>query len=263
MKKHALYLKFMEDKFDTIIKWYNLLDSISPNLFNIYVWIESKKDPKEIIKKYNLKKYKNKSHIYFITHFNKKEFCYNIDEKENIVTEFIRQFGPYFFMKAHCQAHLKTFFLTKEKYIINLDADDIFYDNLTQNHLLRVIDYLNKTKLMIITRPFHAHQNCWSWGFTVSHRDVIKNLDLFMKRDFHKLCKKSIEILGKRWWTNDSKLKINLDHYFDLLLRVEKKIPEKNLFFGFKDFKWKDNNWNKNAIIIEQEFLRKHKCPLL
>jgi hypothetical protein len=244
-------MKFHETKFRTINHWYHLLDDLTDDLFNVYIWVESKKKPDGFIKKYHLQRYSKKQHINFITHFNKKDFCNDIEVKQKNVDQFMKDNGITNFI-PHCHAHFKSFFLTKEEYIINLDADDMFYDFLSQEHLLKCIDFLLTHEVPIITRPFWFWRGAgWSFGFTVSKKNVLDYLHIFKFR-------------GKKWFEKNMKERFpcyNLDHYFGAILIGEKKIPIENLFFGFKDHFWSTEKALRGEIDFLERKIDQKKFP--
>ena len=78
--------------------------------------------------------------INYITHFNKVDYCKDIEALEKIIKNFITDVGIDK-QQGHCQAHIKSFLFPKEEYIIHVDGDDMFYDKLTCDDLIRLYNY--------------------------------------------------------------------------------------------------------------------------
>ena len=50
---------------------------------------------------------------------------------------------------------LKAFLIPKNcEYIFKLDGDDMFYPNFKIEYLYKIVNYMKKHKLKILTRPF-------------------------------------------------------------------------------------------------------------
>jgi hypothetical protein len=227
----CLYLKFYEKLIDRISKWTNIIDDCIDNNINVYVWIESQQ---ELSHFKNLYKPNN---VKYITHNNKKQYNSNIIDLETKITEFQHNVG----LKQqtqHCQAHLKSFLLTSEDYILHLDADDMYYTNTNLRDILKLKNYMIENNLEILARPYWILQNRgWSFGFVMQKRTILDKMFIFNYNDL------SSEFKGIKFKVinRDIYKVMNLDNYFGMILIDYYKIPIEKLFFHFqKNKKWND-----------------------
>ncbi len=242
--KFCMYIKFYETKIKFIEKWVPLFkEIIDRNICAIYVWIESQLDYKLI--NYQLP-FPDK--IKYITHFNKTDYCNNIVILEKIIQHFMndvginQQFG-------HCQAHLKSFIFPKEEYIIHIDGDDMFYDNLTANDLNNLYNFAKSNNASILSRPYWITVNRgWSFGFVIQKKELLKNMFVFNSFMLGNNFKKD----GFKEKNKDMIKCLNLDNYFGMILFDYYKIPCNKLFFHFKSFPfWSD------CVNTDQQFINK------
>lgn len=245
LKKHnkyyALYLKFYYESFDKINNWYDILDKIDYNQVDVYIWIFDSQS-RNILENANIIQCKNKyPNIKFITNYNETQFLTQTDL--NFLTQFQNQ-NNIIHQLGHAISHLKSFLIPKNvKYIFNIDADDMFYPKFDIKYFNIICQYMDATQSKILTRPFHQWANSgWSFGFTIACVDILKYMNLN-------------QIQGTNWETLDRQNKAyNLDNLFGHILLLQYKLLHKDLYFGLKDYDWRECEMDYlksiNAIMI-------------
>jgi hypothetical protein len=252
----CLYLKFYETKISFIKIWEKIIDDIiDNNICPIYIWIESHKNIKD------LQLYREDK-INYITHYNKKDYNENILELEQQISIFIKNIGMVNQIN-HCQAHLKSFLLTKEETIIHLDGDDMFYKKLTVQDLINGVEYMDKNNLEIISRPYWITINRgWSFGFVIQKRSILDKLFIFNYNEIpneYKIENLHYKNINPSLGINCG---INLDIYFGLILACYHGKSFTELFFYYKSFPYWSDCENQDQQFIDynvtREFCIKH-----
>jgi len=276
MKELAIFMKFYETKLCKINHWLSFIQDAIKRKIHVYIWVESNKDLNTLsilyvkqkfwnvweriirilINKFKSKKLSNfyklpfidSNYVHYITHHNKFDFNFEIWNLERDV---------YFFMKKnkilhqvnHCQAHFKSCFLLKERFVLHLDADDMYYRWLTVDHIYRLYDYFIKNKLFLLARPYWITINkWWSFWFVLQDNNFIYSLLKKEFRNFYFFCK-------------NNKFLPNLDIFIHYYLFEILKYKYKDVFFYFRDFPYWSNAINVEKFInfkTTKEFCRKY-----
>ena len=226
----CLYLKFYEHLYYRINNWLNLIDECIDSNINVYVWIET-------YKHLNFNYLYRPEHIKYITHVNKKEYNPNIEYLELGINKFMDDVGLTW-QRNHCQAHIKSFLLTKEDYILHLDADDMHYTNTNLNDILKLHSHMITNQLEILARPYWILKNRgWSFGFVMQKRTILDKMFIFNSESLTNAFKKEQFYEKNR----DFSKVLNLDNYFGMILMDYYGLPAEKLFFHFvKNSKWSD-----------------------
>ena len=161
----------------------------------------------------------------FVTNYNQNNYL--SDEDQNYLRNFPNNKSLMENQYAICESHLKAFLIPKNcEYIFKLDGDDMFYPNFKIEYFYKIVDYMKKHKLKIITRPFWMwRQRGWSFGFTVAENNILNYI-------------KPEQIKGIGWENLDTAYIYNLDNLFGYILICLYKIPINKLFFKLNDYKW-------------------------
>lgn len=239
----CLYLKFYETKIKYISNWKNIIEEIiNKKICPIYIWIESVKSVQDLNLKY-------KDNINYITHINKSSYNKDILSLERKITAFMKDVG-FKNQLEHCQAHLKSFLLPKEEYVIHLDGDDMFYSKLTVNDLLNGIKYVKENNLEIISRPYWITVNRgWSFGFVIQKRNLINKMFILDYENLSNEYKKDNFIKNNI----DIAKVLNLDNYFGMILIKHYNYSYNKLFFYFNSFPyWADCENNDQKFITSE-----------
>lgn len=245
----CIYIKFYETKIKFIERWIPLFkEIIEKNICTIYVWIESNLDYNKIDFKLPFT-----DKINYITHFNKVDYCKNIIILEHIINHFMNDVGINQQI-GHCQAHIKSFLFPKEEYIIHMDGDDMFYEKLSCDDLIRLYTFTKSNNLPILSRPYWITINRgWSFGFVIQKKELLRNMFILnssmLSDDFKK------EKFKEK--NKDLTKCLNLDNYFGLILFDYYKAPVNALFFHFKSFPYWDNCINDDQKFINKETTEK------
>lgn len=239
----CFYFKFYGTKIDTIENWTYLLDKIIKRGIPIYIWIETHDD----VAAFNLPFF---DQIKYVSHANKKIYNDSIEMLENQVDIFWENVGL-IYQQPHCHAHLKSFFLTKEDYVVQIDGDDMFYDDLDLEGILDVILYMHQNNLDTMSRPYWILRGDWSFGFVIQNRRLldqmyvldVQNLPDTYKNDSLRRVVKSMEIVNY----------LNLDVYFGVLLMHYHKWGYRELFFHLNRHPFWNNSKNANQPFIDSK----------
>lgn len=242
----CFYLKFYEKEIDKISEWEYLLEQIFDFNIKVYIWIESNKSLDE----FNIP-YKDK--INYITHFNKTDYNNNIITYEDNIRYFCSNIGIISGNINYAQAHLKSFLLPSEEFIVHLDGDDMFYDDLQLQDILNVIQYMKDNNKKILARPYWiTYDRGWSFGFVIQRKSLLDIMFIFNPDD-----------LPSQYKNNEFKKKIcdfkkicNLDNYFGMILTYYHNIDLKDLFFYFKNFPYWINARNPKEKYIDYKITK-------
>lgn len=239
-KHYALYLKFYYKNFNQVHHWYNILNQIDYDLVDVYIWLFDF-ESKNILNDVNIIKCKEKyPKIIFVTNYNENEF---LSSKDLLFLQNFQNKKNLKHMLGHAISHLKAFLIPKNvEYIFNIDADDIFYPNFDVNLYNIIYQYMYNNKKKILTRPFHQWNNRgWSFGFTIACSDILDFIN-------------PNQIEGINWYNTDTNKAYNLDNLFGHILLIKYKIAPNELYFGLKNYNWRQCEMNYlksiNAIMI-------------
>lgn len=233
MKKFAIYIKFYVGKVHKIQEnWDHILTNINYDDTNVYIWIYDENSTNLLVCNETVKDCMKKySKAIFVTNYNQNNYLSDEDQK------YLRIFPSNKSMElrqyAICESHLKAFLIPRNcEYIFKLDGDDMFYPNFKIEYFYKIVDYMKKHKLKIITRPFWMwRQHGWSFGFTVAESNILNYI-------------KPEQIKGMGWENLDRFKVYNLDNLLGYILIILYKIPINKLFFKLKDYKWSFDRGN-------------------
>ena len=234
----CVYLKFYETKIHLLKeKWLDFIYKLIKHNDNenskitIYIWVETKWSVKQVIDVLKCDYIKdNLDTIHIITHDNKKKYVPDINKYESYIQNwfFLPCYGPFPNDKVDLfTTFIKSFVLPKEDYIVNIDADYMFFDDLNPVDLLRAVDYMKKENIEIMSRPFwcfspYTDPEQWSFGFTIQKKTFFEKIHLD-KRDTY-------PYKGKNWETIAC-----IDNLVHNIIKYELKLTNKQKFFYFKN----------------------------
>jgi hypothetical protein len=226
---------FFKLKFELInnLKYYDkLIKECVENKIPVYIWSDTNNDLPII---YDVIYYNNK---------NKLE-CY-----ENTLNFYFDHVGL-IHMRGHALSHLKSFFLTKEEYIINIDGDDMFYPWMTLEHIKSLVKFMKSENYDILTKPhWIVFDRGWSFGFTAYNRKILPDIiDFKYNSDFYK--KNNL----------DKNKMFNLDNWFGAILND--KYKNTKLYFSFEDNEFWDYSIYFNEKNITPKLIKNIKNLLV
>jgi hypothetical protein len=243
----SFFLKFYGSKIGTIENWTYLLSQAVDQRIPVYVWIE---DNQEVDTFTGLP---FRDSIHYITHANKHEYNANITQLDEQVSRFWDEVGLNA-QPRHCYAHLKSFFLTSGEYVVHLDGDDMFYEDLHLEDILDVVRHMKVNALVSLTRPYWAAiANVWSFGFTVQKRDLLNQMFILDPQNLPERYKKT-RLLELARQEHDAML--NLDAYFGVILFHYYRWGYRESYFHLRRHPYWNNSINVAQKDITTELTR-------
>jgi hypothetical protein len=200
-------------------KWESMLIECHEKSIPVYVWSGTSSIPASQ-KKYDW--------IHYITNDNKTIYNSDIIKLEKKLDDFANTIGM-IHMRDLAQHHMKSFFLTKEDFIVNIDGDDMFYPWMKLKHIEDLIDGMINNNYDILTKPHWILLNMgWSFGFTVYRRTMMN--DIFFDYEINNNLRQFfIE-------NNLDKNKVfNLDNWFGAIFYTNPKYKDRKKYFAFED----------------------------
>lgn len=231
----CLYLRFSEAKIDKLKNWNRLFKNIreAGSNISIYIWIETTKNPADIINN-------NPYNLIFVTHYNQLDYCDTIINKDDNVNIFCKNIGITGKYIDQCKKIIRSFHIPKEKYIYNINGENIFYLDLTYDMLVRGVDYMKLHNLNILARPYWITiDHGFSFDFVLQKKHMINKLFIDNSQKlqdgykYYSFFKKNID-RGKI---------MNFENYFGMLLFNYYRYTFREIFFSFKENPyWKSIN---------------------